>query len=103
MRRPMARTGLRAKWGLRQRLRLPEPSPMPEPTRRRALASLLAFSSLSPCALAQGAATAVVTDSAEGGGRSGGLFFFLAAANGVEIAETALSSSRKASYMRGDN
>jgi hypothetical protein len=76
---------------------------MPEPTRRRAIASLIVLSSLSPYALAQGAPTAVVTDSAEGGGRAGGLFFFLAAANGVTIEETALSSSRNASFMRGNN
>lgn len=76
---------------------------MPQPTRRRALVSLVALSSLSYYALAQGAPAAVVTDTAEGGGRAGGLFFFLAAANGVDIEETALSASRKASFMRGDN
>ena len=67
------------------------------------VAVALSVAAIAPEVKAQSsvAAPAVVADSSDGGGPGGGTFFLLEAVDGVDVAETALTASFRASAGRG--
>jgi hypothetical protein len=66
-----------------------------------ALVVLITTASQDTLGQSSGRPTAIVDDTSDGGGPGGGTFFVLEAVDGVEVPDTALSASFRASFGRG--